>query len=145
MTQSSKKKEYNRLLERRVWLFDFDGVLVPNHTKKDSDCFVSNAIKLIAEFKNITLEGGKELYLNLRKNQKDNGLVVFFINNFPEIDVHTVMSRIFVEYNKKYKKIKPENGTVDHFKKLSRSKTLGILTNNTGQIVKETMERMGDT
>ncbi len=140
--KSRNGPEYKKLLDRKVWLFDFDGVLVPSPTKKDHKQFISNAIELISDFKNIPIEEGKQLYASLQRKEDENNLYVFFAKNFPDIEEDVVFSRIFRKYNEKYKKMKPHNGITKCLKMLTKNKiTLGILTNNSGAIVRDTIER----
>ncbi len=140
--KSSKESEHKRLLEKKVWLFDFDGVIVPSPTKKDHELFISNVIRLISDFKNISIEDGTELYKSLQRKENKTNLHEFLVKNFPDIEEDVIFSRVFGEYNEKYKKMKPYSGITNGLKILSRSNiTLGILTNNSGEIVREIIKR----
>ena len=139
--KSNKEFEYKKILDKKVWLFDFDGVLVPAPTKKDHELFISNVIELISDFKNISIEEGRELYTSLQRKENKTNLHEFLVKNFPDIEEEVIFSRVFGEYNEKYKKMKPHNSITKYLRVLSRNNiTLGILTNNSRKIVREIIE-----
>ncbi len=139
--KSKKESDHKKILDKKVWLFDFDGVIVPGPTIKDHEQFISNAIELISDFRNISIEEGSRLYASLQLEGKTN-LNDFFLKNFPNIEKKVMFSRVFGEYNKKYKKMKPHDSITKGLEILRRNKiALGILTNNTGDIVKTVIER----
>ncbi|MGC8479532.1 MAG: HAD family hydrolase [Candidatus Micrarchaeia archaeon] len=131
------------LLGKRVWLFDFDGVLVPAPNEDDHTRFVSNAIKLIVELKGISRKDSTKMYNDITKKNKVN-LHEFFKNNFPEMDGKLIMKKIFGEYNKKYESMKPDSNIIEIIKSLSENGIrIGIFTNNTQDTVCRTVKRLG--
>lgn len=142
-TKNISKSNNHLFSGKKVWLFDFDGVLVPAPNEEDCKKFISNAITLISDLKGISRESSAKMYTDTVKKNNVN-LHEFFINNFPELDGKIMMSKVFGEYNKKYQSLESDPNIIKIIKKLSRDGIrMGVFTNNTTDTVSSTMKRLG--
>ncbi len=134
---NTKARMRQAITRRNTWLFDYDGVIVPDFTMQDVKRAFRNAHNLVLEMKganaakaeNLTQKIGMPLLKELRRI-------------FPEASMHDLFRRTFVGYKNDTGHFGKDEELIAHLEKLQRTGVLSaVLSVTPAAVVSESMEK----
>ncbi len=131
---------------RKTWVFDYDGVIVPDFTAKDIKRGYERAYDFISEARGVDRKKAKRMVDEIEREQKEykEPLVSSVHRIVPEVPIPQLFRHFFVGYKKDHGHFGRDPWLVSHLNILHRKgieKT--ILTNTPVAVVSRSMERKG--
>lgn len=93
---AGKTNNADELSKRRLWVFDYDGVMVPAPTRDDIKGFLRESYKLISRIEHVSMRRAREIYVQLRdeKPMLATSSALILKSRFPDMGIETICSQI---------------------------------------------------
>ncbi len=140
------ERNAKELAHRRLWAFDYDGVMVPAPTRDDIKGFLRESYQLISKIDNVPMNKAREIYVQLRDENPNlatcSALIVH--KHYPHMNIEAICSHILD--SSKY--VHMHNGHAHEIgPQLRGLQYLGIqnviITNNSAQHVRRVLQQSG--